>query len=356
MPAASNSPTRTARSWAGWATARRRRLIPTPPRSPASDIVIASLPISALDGRDGGARKVATLVVGRDGTIQPPPIAPVSPIRRRRSVAVPGTSLVDVFGGQGAGVPPAAPSRNDSASIEAQIAARHGGRYAFAGKEVHDNAGQDRQSQFRRQLEDGDATTGSIDERDDAAAPAAPPARNRRRSPAPRRPCPTLTPTCGARDIVGRHWRLCGGSGLRSALGLEPHGCAEALRRHAAEIYGSALAGKTPDVADGQSRNERQLHRLIVGPPGSRQEASTYARSSSRRAITIAGLHRTDAKCRRPIAFSGWRPCAGRLCFWGRRRGREFRHGRGADRRPFGPEFSTDEERRFYREVQPAGV
>ncbi len=51
----------------------------------------------------------------------------------------------------------------------------------------------------------------------------------------------------------------------------------DALKRFAdmQQKYGSALAGKTPDVADANLGAKGNYHRLIVGPPGSREQAST---------------------------------------------------------------------------------
>ncbi len=119
--------------------------------SPAPDTSSGASAAPSTD--DGGTRKVATLVVGRDGTIQPPPVAPASDPPSSQ-VGVPGTSLVDVFGGQGASRSAFGAGQEQFRFDEADIEARHGGRYAFAAKEDDDYAGEDRQNQFRRQLED----------------------------------------------------------------------------------------------------------------------------------------------------------------------------------------------------------
>ena len=39
--------------------------------------------------------------------------------------------------------------------------------------------------------------------------------------------------------------------------------------------YSSVLAGKTPDVAEANLGAKGNYHRLVVGPPGSRQQASS---------------------------------------------------------------------------------
>ncbi|WP_290986245.1 SPOR domain-containing protein, partial [Hyphomicrobium sp.] len=68
---------------------------------------------------DGGARKVSTLVVGRDGTIMPPatPTQDQAPVQQPQSggTGVPGTSLVDVFGQQQGGG--GAPASHDSQPV-----------------------------------------------------------------------------------------------------------------------------------------------------------------------------------------------------------------------------------------------
>jgi hypothetical protein len=50
----------------------------------------------------------------------------------------------------------------------------------------------------------------------------------------------------------------------------------DALKRFAdmQQKYSTALAGKTPDVAEANLGSKGNYHRLIVGPPGSREQAS----------------------------------------------------------------------------------
>ncbi|HPG89207.1 MAG TPA: SPOR domain-containing protein, partial [Hyphomicrobium sp.] len=50
-----------------------------------------------------------------------------------------------------------------------------------------------------------------------------------------------------------------------------------ALKRFAdmQQKYGSVLNGKTPDVAEANLGAKGAYHRLVVGPPASRQQAST---------------------------------------------------------------------------------
>jgi hypothetical protein len=51
----------------------------------------------------------------------------------------------------------------------------------------------------------------------------------------------------------------------------------DALKRFAdlQQQYGDALSGKTPDVADANLGSKGNYHRLIAGPPGSKEEASS---------------------------------------------------------------------------------
>ena len=51
----------------------------------------------------------------------------------------------------------------------------------------------------------------------------------------------------------------------------------DALKRFAdmQQKYATVLAGKTPDVAEANLGAKGAYHRLVVGPPGSREQAST---------------------------------------------------------------------------------
>jgi cell division septation protein DedD len=71
-----------------------------------------------------------------------------------------------------------------------------------------------------------------------------------------------------------------GGTGYVAVLASIPHSSSSrinALKRYAdmQQKYSSALSGKTPDIASANLGAKGQYDRLIVGPPGSRQEASS---------------------------------------------------------------------------------
>ncbi len=87
------------------------------------------------------------------------------------------------------------------------------------------------------------------------------------------------------RPIQRSRNRIRRGSGLCAALGSSR---IDALKRFAdmQQKYGTALAGKTPDIASA-NLSKGAYDRLVVGPPGSREEAS--ARSLRRKATRIAG-------------------------------------------------------------------
>jgi hypothetical protein len=118
------------------------------------------------------------------------------------------------------------------------------------------------------------ATTGSIAERDDAAAPAPPPAKK------PKKIARAETTVSDAETDSAPVTSSGGTGGFVAVLASVPRSASsrmDALKRFAdmQQKYGSALAGKTPDVADANLGAKGNYHRLIVGPPGSREQAST---------------------------------------------------------------------------------
>ncbi|HXE01810.1 MAG TPA: SPOR domain-containing protein [Hyphomicrobium sp.] len=242
--------------------------------APASASAAADAPSadSASDSADdGGARKVATLVVGRDGSIQPPPAEPVSESPPTAGAGVPGTALVDVFGadrGQGhAGGPSAASSSgNDHESASARPVTADDTpeppRKVTPVKIAKVNSTSSKPAA---------STTGSIAERDDAAAP--PSAKK------PKRVARAETTATDANPEPAPITASGGGAGFVAVLASVPRSETsrmDALKRFAdmQQKYSTALAGKTPDVAEANLGSKGNYHRLIVGPPGSREQAS----------------------------------------------------------------------------------
>ncbi|WP_045835786.1 SPOR domain-containing protein [Hyphomicrobium sp. 99] len=212
-----------------------------------------------------GARKVSTLVVGRDGSIQAPPPAP-EPERAPPpgDTGVPGTSLVDFGQHQGMGIqPPVAvvsgpPVRPTPLNAEPAPAAA-----AVSAKKV---------KPVKIAKVNSVDTTGSVD--DAAEAPPAVPTKKLKKV-ARAQPTVETDATADAPPVVASSG---GGAGFVAVLASIPRSGTsriDALKRFAdmQQKYGSALAGKTPDVASA-TLTKGAYDRLVVGPPGSREEAS----------------------------------------------------------------------------------
>lgn len=213
---------------------------------------------------EGGARKVSTLVVGRDGTIQPPP----TPTRDQQpqpssgATGVPGTSLVDVFGQQGGGGPsPAAdgaPVRPKPMNAEVATPAKKTKPVKVAKINT---------------INSPDASSSSTD--DSADASTSPPKKKLKKV-ARAEPTVETDATADAPPVAATSSG--GGAGFVAVLASVPHSASsriDALKRFAdmQQKYGTALAGKTPDIASA-NLSKGAYDRLVVGPPGSREEAS----------------------------------------------------------------------------------
>ncbi len=185
-----------------------------------------------------GARKVQTLVVGRDGSISPP-AAPEQPVTTG-AVEVPGLTVVDGYGGGFPQSPPA--SAPKTASQTEPTEARQPIVVRPPAPDVKPVVVK--------------ATVPK------AETPASEP------SPAPKKTA-ALAPTTShaANGYVVVLASVPASSGSRLA----------ALRKFAdmQEKYGSVLQNKTPDVQEANLGAKGTYHRLVVGPPGSRAQAST---------------------------------------------------------------------------------
>jgi hypothetical protein len=201
-----------------------------------------------------GPRKVSTLVVGRDGSIMAPgsPTADQAPPSQPQSgSAVPGTSLVDVFGQQGGGnnAPSQAPPASDApAQAEAQ--------------KSDDPAPMKKSKPVK-------ITTINSPEADDAA-----PAPKKKFKKVARAEPTVESDAASDAPPVTTH----SGTGFVAVLASIPHSTSsriDALKRFAdmQQKYSTALAGKTPDIASA-NLSKGNYDRLVVGPPGSREEAS----------------------------------------------------------------------------------
>ena len=216
-----------------------------------------------------GTRKVSTVVVGRDGSIQAPPPAPagtetVAAAEPPAAVNVPGMMVVDGLGTSraAAAAPAAAPQKLVVAPPAAPQKPVTIAKAVAAAPAVSAPAAQPE-------------ATGSIDQ---AAAPAPAPAPKKKKvvdalgavaAPAPAAPASGSVATTAS-----------GGNGYVAVLASMPRSDSsriDALKRFAdmQQKYGSVLGGKTPDVAEANLGAKGAYHRLVVGPPGSREQAST---------------------------------------------------------------------------------
>jgi len=208
---------------------------------------------------NGGPRKVSTLVVGRDGSIQSPPPEAAAP----QDAGVPGTALVDVFGQNGNGGP-------ERGRDEPLPQARHdtpvsGDETPAAMKKVAVTPVKINGSPAAKPA----TATGSID----GAATPAPTKKLKKIAKAE-------TTTSDAYSESAPPVTTSGGSGFVAVLASVPHSASsriDALKRFAdmQQKYSTALSGKTPDIATANLGAKGNFDRLVVGPPGSRQEASS---------------------------------------------------------------------------------
>jgi hypothetical protein len=206
------------------------------------------------DSMNGGPRKVSTLVVGRDGSIQSPP-----PDAAPQVASVPGTSLVDVFGQNGGGGPDHMrdePQARPNASVTGDDTPAPARKVAVTPVKINGASA---------------APTGSID-----AAATPPPVKKLKKV----AKAETATASDAYSDSTHSVAASGGSAGFVAVLASVPHSASsriDALKRFAdmQQKYSTALAGKTPDIATANLGAKGNFDRLVVGPPGSRQEANS---------------------------------------------------------------------------------
>jgi SPOR domain len=194
---------------------------------------------SASTGANG-VREVPVLVVGRDGTIQPPA---ASPEKTTATIAVPGMTVIDGLGGApssggGQAAPVAAPPKKMVAASEPASPPK-------------------------------------------AAAPAKPKVAVANIPPA----AASKTKTVAAKKpvkkaAVAAPRPVSSGAGYVAVLASVPASKSsrmDALKQFAdiQQKYGALLQNKTPDVKEANLGAKGTYHRLLVGPPGSRDQASS---------------------------------------------------------------------------------
>lgn len=207
-----------------------------------------SVPDSSDDDSDGGTRRVQTVVVGRDGSISQPTPPPSS--GQHAAVSVPGLTLTDGFGR----------SQERSRSDESPRAEAPPAKPIV----VTPPSSPQKPVVIAKAEQNSKARS---DANDDYGARAAPPPKK----PAKKVVTAAVSPSAPA---------SAGTSGYVAVLASVPASSSsrlDALKRFAdmQQQYGDALQNKTPDVQEANLGERGVYHRLVVGPPGSRESANS---------------------------------------------------------------------------------
>jgi hypothetical protein len=227
--------------------------------------------LSDTDTDASGARKVTTLVVGRDGSIAPPaaPEAPAVPAEGETSDSVPGLTVVDGFGGRfpGAASPSAAPAQKTTSApaAEAQPAVAKPST-----PEKPEVIAAVKTTPEKPAAEPVVLTTTTSDPAPAAEKPPAalPPPNETAAIPSTPAAAPQAsTSSSGANGYVV----------VLASVPVSGQSRLSALKKFAdmQEKYGMVLQNKTPDVQEANLGEKGSYHRLLVGPPVSRAQASS---------------------------------------------------------------------------------
>ncbi len=224
-------------------------------QSAAAPAAVASAASAAADADPNGARKVQTMVIGRDGSIVPSAASPPAPAAGPQPVTVPGMTIVDGFGGR----PPAAALATTAAPTPARpvvvnppAASAPPAAAAPAKPTVLARA---------EPVTVSDAAPVAVTKPAPAAAAA--------KVAVPKKAAVAAAPVAAASS---------GGNGFVAVLASVPasqKSSMDALKQFAdmQQKYGSALVNKTPEVREANLGDKGTYHRLLVGPPSSREQA-----------------------------------------------------------------------------------
>lgn len=204
---------------------------------------------------EGGTRKVQTVVIGRDGSVSAPATQPPAPTSAP-VVSVPGMTVIDGFGATPAARdaqrpvvvnPPASPPPAAAPPAEKPVTIAKVAPTAAPAA----TAPQITQAKPAAPV----AEKKPVEKKVAAVQPAA-------TAPAAAAPAPRPS-----------------GAGYVAVLTSVPASSSsrmEALKQFAdmQQRYGSVLQSKTPDVTEANLGAKGTYHRLVVGPPGSREQAS----------------------------------------------------------------------------------
>ncbi len=223
---------------------------------------------SSAAGEDPNApRKVVTIPVGRDGALTapapetpPPPVAAAAPMPTA-PVSVPGMTVVDGFGGRAPipaarPTPPAAqpvavapPPAPPAAAAKPVVVSRAAPAQDAAAVDDVPAAPAKKAALPKKKVVDAYGAAGSAVPAAGAAAPVA------------------SAPASSGAGFVA----------VLASVPATPKSRMDALKQFAdmQQKYGGALGDKTPDVQEANLGAKGTYHRLMAGPPGSREQASS---------------------------------------------------------------------------------
>lgn len=235
----------------------------------------ASADAAEPDTSASGTRKVSTLVVGRDGSIQAPAVSVAT-----TDSGVPGLTVVDAFGAQAAAAAQVVNTAAAAPSRPVAVATLTPPQSAPTATGSVDDAS-DRELAVKTFAATERATSA---EAAVAVKPAPKPVAKKVAAFTPTTPSDAFNPAAGAPPVAAvaapASVATGGASGYVAVLASVPRSSSsrmDALKRFAdmQQKYASALTGKTPDVAEANLGTKGAYHRLVVGPPASREQASS---------------------------------------------------------------------------------
>ncbi len=219
----------------------------------------------APESDPSGAKKVATLVVKPDGSIAPPAAAPAEPV----AAVMPGMSVVNVGGPSPAQAlvetASTAPAAEKPLVVSPPVAPPKAAKAINAVNALNAAAS-------------GPAPVAAAPVATAALAPAAPAVV--KKAEAPKKVAATTETIAKAAAPVTTPTPVSTGTGYMAVVASMPatnNSRVGALARWAdmQQKYGSILSSKQPDVQEANLGEKGTYHRLLVGPPGSKDGANS---------------------------------------------------------------------------------
>ena len=229
--------------------------------------------LSESDTDASGARKVTTLVVGRDGSIAPP-AAPGAPAEAESSEgAVPGLTVVDGFGGRYPGATPGATESAPAPHAQETVSVTTTAEVQPAVVKPSTPEKPEVIAAVKTTPQKPAAEPVVLTTQDPSPAPE----KTTEALPPPKEtaaiPSTTSTPAAAPEASSGANGYVV----VLASVPASGQSRLSALKKFAdmQEKYGTVLQNKTPDVQEANLGERGTYHRLLVGPPGSRAQASS---------------------------------------------------------------------------------